>query len=71
MSLFNSKTSIRRKVMDVINKRIDKAQEELDQEVRALYEKHLEEVRESEERLQTESEFAIEKKVNNILKGII
>lgn len=69
--MFKSNKSIRSRVMQVINQKIDDAQKELEAEVRFLHAKHLEEVKESEARLQRESDFAIEKHVSAILNKVI
>ncbi len=69
--MFSAKNSIRARVISHINEKIDRAQEILEEEVRALHARHLAEVEESENRFKTESEACADKHVNSIIKGIM
>jgi hypothetical protein len=69
--MFKNRFSIRNKVMAVINAKIDKAQKELEAEVKQLHSDFKLEVKMAEERLEQKSEQAVNNHVNNILKGII
>ncbi len=65
--MFNSKFSIRKRVMAVINQKIESEQQELEAEVRQLHDDYIEEVKKAELKLEIMSEEAVEKHVSNIL----
>jgi cell division protein FtsB len=69
--MFNSKFSIRKRVMAVINQKIESEQQELEAEVRQLHDDYIEEVKKAELKLEIMSEEAVEKHVSNILKGVM
>lgn len=69
--MFGNKFSIRKRVMAVINQKIEQAQKELEAEVQQLHDDYIEEVKTAELKLERKSEEAVEKHVNTILNKVI